>query len=287
MKAIVLGSGNLGTDLVQQAPSSAAVSTMLKLRYLCETAERARALANDLNHTPDLTHVFYCIGGGSVKEAKEDFARSAWLNAGLPMFLVERLRPSIHLVLFSSDYAACEVRPGDPIAQGTPRSAYALCKQSLETAVRLNGRKNTLIIRVGTLYGEHHPDRTLMYRLIRALSYGSKALSTNLITPTPTRWLAKQVWDAVSVMAWGMPPQYAHCAPSGNVPVYEFARILSRQWLPNVETPKAGAPDLERPLVSRLENTLTHDATDWLSLWSDESKIVMPRVMPLLLSMPG
>ena len=219
-------------------------------------------------------YVWYCVGGGSVSESKRGSPhaeQSLLLNLKAPMFLNDHLDENIKLVVFSSDYVADESRPDASFANvREARSVYAELKRSLELYMLANQRKNTSIIRVGSLYGVHKPENTFPGKIVRNFGFSDTKikLPSNIVVPTPTRWLAGMLIQHLDQLCpdWGT--SIEHVAPTGGITVKDWAMFVL-EGLRDSSAFDWGKDffDLQRPLFSGLNCSLSKEQVHWFDLW--------------------
>lgn len=253
---LVLGNGNLGRSLANQLAQRGLTYKLLDKSEFCYPEKTL------LMDKP--THVWCCIGAGSVNRAKEDFNGVISTHVQLPIHLMKTLPEKVKLVFFSTDYVADEKNPSLPLHKTSePRSLYALSKLWLEQSVVFSKRANTCVVRVGSLYGRHFPERTFPGRLRANYPVpGPVTLPRNLVTPTPTDWLAEGLLDTQSKFMFTPSPCIKHCAPKGNVSVAHWGRLI----LDKSYTVYEAGYDEERPKISDL-NCSFWPPEDWKELW--------------------
>lgn len=259
MKHLILGSGNLGSDLNLSLPACSLLSQS-------KPGFRAADLLKSQDAIRGFDAIWYCIGAGSIPEAKADPEGCRAIYETIPLKLIETAEPGQALIFFSSDYCADEDDPSDPRkASPGPRSAYARIRIDAERRILDSGRTMTTVVRVGSLYGRHKPGRTFPGKLLANPS-PVISLPSNLVTPTPTAWLAEVMAGSLGRILDPSGPSIHHCSPYGAVAVRDWGRlILGTDRISNEDR-----IDQERPLISALgcsfRWTNRHDS--WLGLWS-------------------
>jgi len=266
MKHVILGAGNLGKDLEHElsANGNGAIllsrSEGLNFKDLI-TFDTVRDLAPDC--------VWIAVGGGSVEEAKPTASThetAKYLNQTLPITLNYDLPATTRIIFFSTDYCADEKSPSNPESYtSSPKSEYAKQKLEMEIKILTSNIPNRAIIRVGSLYGFHKPWRTFPGKIIsnkkRPIS-----LPQNLVTPTPTRWLAFTLANSLDVLFSEEGSKIHHCAPEGNVSVANWGRtILTPDEI--ILRDEKNKFDKERPEVSKLGCSFV-EVDDWLDIWN-------------------
>lgn len=264
----ILGAGNLGQDLARE----------LTRRGHATAAVFSRSCGFDATNRNDLEiilegrydAVWYCIGYGSVAEAKESPAEADYFHRELPALLAARKHARTRLVLFSSDYAADEVAPARLHYNPAPRSRYAELKVAMEREVLGLDAPRVSIIRVGSLFGEHKPEGTLPGKILRNFASPSGPvvrLPSNLITPTPTLWLAGVLAQSPDLICDPVGTRLHHCAPSGNVSVADFATFVLEGLRHPSSFDRSVWYDDERPHVSALGCTFLDHNWHWHDVW--------------------
>jgi dTDP-4-dehydrorhamnose reductase len=266
MRHLVLGKGNLGCDLFEVLSTAPGNETVLGSRSVgMDFGPLNFSTAMDHLRAVEPNVIWVCIGGYSVESAETDFISAQWNLVTMPILLLNNAPPNAHVVLFSSDYCASEKDPSNPFAwQLPPRSVYAALQQNKEHLFAVTNRKNSSLLRVGSLYGHHYEDRCLHGKLL-AKKNASFELPTNTITPTWTRWLAETVRDNMFQILIG-DAQVGHIAPAGNVSVFDFARMI----LPRTTDVSPKGIDVKRPRESRLHCSFGKtEPAHWTQVWND------------------
>jgi dTDP-4-dehydrorhamnose reductase len=269
-KHYVIGAGNLGMSLYKRLIETGCEAELLSKStgYNILDVER-----NDSFYTDPSSTIWYCLGYGSVEQAKENPEQAMFFHFDQPYQLLFQARGS--LIFFSSDYAADEYRPDDSLRNSpNPRSAYARLKIMLEMSVIALARPRTTIIRVGSLYGTHKPLNTFPARIIaNRQEVEAKGLTANFVTPTPTDWLAdKLVWNFKKIISDDGPTIH-HCAPAGGVTIAEWGSLVLGK---NVKGPRY---DNERPMYSSLGCSFADFSHySWRDLWSEFGKDLLERL---------
>jgi dTDP-4-dehydrorhamnose reductase len=262
MRHIVLGAGNLGKDLTEHL-SALNYGPDAAIPWCYPTDGIMPVLVNK----PEV--IWCCVGAGSVEGAKNNMPLYIDLHVRLAAELLQFTPPGVHLIFFSSDYAANELSPSDP-EQSTlaPKSLYACSKLWLEHLVKTTDRSRAVVIRIGSLYGNHRPDKTFPGKLRKNCSnLSSIDLPINRVTPTPTWWLAEILasnWRAL--FSRNRVPVH-HLAPTGNVTTLGWARLFMDEKF----SIKPSGFDAERPAMSLLGCSIPGIARPaWSTLWHDD-----------------
>jgi dTDP-4-dehydrorhamnose reductase len=266
---LIIGRGNLGWDLQDTITQYTDDRILLLSRSLGTDAANGAQLLEDLRGEHFDT-VWYCVGYGSVQEAKDQPLRSRVIHVSTPLLLARALPEHIRLVFFSSDYAADEVNPSRVDLQAAPpRSKYAQIKIDLETEIARLDRPNTAVIRVGSLYGAHKPAGTFPGKILKNC-LGSRhvlRLPSNYVTPTPTPWLARVLIANERRLFSPDGARRHHCAPEGNVSIIDWAKIILSGLVSPKRFHRQRFFDQERPAFSHLKTSFIDLDWHWYRLW--------------------
>jgi len=261
MKHAIIGGGNLGLDICEHAGDLPGTEVKLFTAHNgCHySADRNNKLIEALQlYKPD--HIWVTVGAGSVEGAKKDLVPYIDLHIRLPAELLQKMPEETTLHFFSSNYVF-----------ESHQSLYAKTKATMEDLIISIRRPNTYVYRVESLYGTHRPEKTFPGKfLARNPKPGKIELPKNLVTPTPTAWIAKML-----VNSGRLQYSFHNIAPTGAVSVAEWARLV-------VDNPKyeiiASFRDFERPSDSKINCTLPeHNVSSladvsWLELWNQYYK---------------
>jgi dTDP-4-dehydrorhamnose reductase len=274
MKHAIIGAGNLGIDLFLEINARRLGEPVLISQSRgVDVLDPDQIVAKLVAVKPDM--VWYCVGGGSVTEAKESPLGSMMLNCATPLAIMDVLPALTRFVAFSTDYVADESRPDvNHAVNPFPRSEYARQRAFFESEMKRIQRPYSSVVRVGSLYGVHKPERTFPGKILTNFGFSTAQirLPQNLVTPTPTRWLAGILLRELDQLCQDYGTTFEHVAPDGNVSVKDWGKFVLRGlreddafiW-------KKGDDfwDKERPLVSALGNTLVRRGNHhWYDLWS-------------------
>lgn len=256
---LIIGKGNVGVDLFHAIKSR---GEFAKILTRSDGFDLPESLPLILQMKPD--YVWVTAGAGSVEVAKKNYKAVLETHVMLPKMLMEELEPSVKICLFSSDYAAHENEPSNPLLMSSqPRSFYALSKIHMEQVVALGNRPRTAIVRIGSVYGPHFYNKTLPGKLHqRYPSPCTLTLPMNRVTPTPSFWIAEMLLKNRDKLV-GDKPVTHHLAPMGGTSINGWGqRILGEDYKVN-----SSGFDIERPLCSNLGCSIG-PAPDWTELWS-------------------
>lgn len=259
---IIIGKGNLGVDL-QVALKDRSVNSVMESAG--QGFEWPESEPHILSQKPEC--IWVTAGKGSVESAKDpwNLEDSLKTHTFLPISMALALPKEIRLVFFSSDYVADEADTTCTAKSNPrPRSLYACTKMWMEQGITMMKRPNTAIVRVGTLYGHHFPERCFPGKL--KLNYprpGEVFLPQNLVTPTPTWWAARMLVQNAGKLFSDQGTLVHHLAPIGNIPVVNWGRKILGQ---GYEVFSKGF-DASRPHYSNLGCSLGKPNTTWEKLW--------------------
>ena len=259
-KHLVLGKGNLGTDLYQEIKKLGHDASVM-------TSSTGftwpKSIKDIMELQPD--YIWVTAGAGSVEAVKQDFGIAISTHVTMPIELLLKLPPSVKICLISSDYVASFDEPQNPYKQAHEvKSLYALTKKTMEDAVKLIKRPNTSVVRVGSLYGAHYPLKTFPGKLKQRYPVPCElSLPSNYITPTPTSWIAQVLLRNTDKLFLSTHSTFHHCGPSNGCMVVNWGqKILGKDYTVNSK-----GFDETRPSSTQLGCTL-EKAPTWDELWS-------------------
>lgn len=258
MKHLILGGGNLGLDL-KSVLDNAGEGVHLLTRSGGFTYPEQK-LDMDLNYDV----IWHAVGAGSVAQAKENYQPFEDLHVKLVREIAEKKHDHTKFIWFSTDYLCNENNPSfNHLTISKPQSLYAESKLLAEQELLERRFPNTYAVRVGSLYGRHKP--SFPDRLRHNLSTKQVTTTTlprNLISPTPTHWIAKMVWSHFDKLTNSRYP-VQHCGPMGSMMVSDWGELV----LGGGYTVRMGDFDPERPAVSYLDCSFTLNRDDIHYLW--------------------
>lgn len=260
MKHVILGKGNLGTDIYQELKKQNQDVTVM-------TASSGFSWPSGLKDIMGLQpdYIWVTAGAGSVEAVKQEFARAMDTHVNMPVELVLKMPPSVKICLFSTDYVASYDEPQNPYKQNNElKSLYALTKKTMEDAIKLIKRPNTCVVRIGSLYGSHYPQKTFPGKLKTRYPVACDvSLPSNYICPTPTQWIAEVLLRNLDKMFLSTHPSFHHCGPSNGCMVINWGqKILGKDY----KISNKGF-DETRPSATQLGCTL-EKAPTWDELWT-------------------
>lgn len=256
MKHLILGAGNLGKDIKLELDTTKGEEAVLVSGSTGSDLGVQQVVRDVIEHHESEV-VWYCVGGGSVAEAKYDPENSWRFNLNIPMFINEFLPVNRKLILFSTDYVADENKPHSTFTRGKLRSNYAQQKAMMEEQIVASTYPGRSVIRVGSLYGHHKPLKTFPGKILKNFGFNEDRISlpSNIVVPTPTRWIAAMLVRHFEELFHNSKfcPAIEHLAPSGGVTVKDWAKIVLRGLRPQ-DAFLNGKDyfDEERPLFSSL-----------------------------------
>lgn len=229
---LVLGAGNLGWDLAtalgltsQEVHIAGRRTGNMPGFFDFQGSDGVKGVTNG---RPGMTiadlvaiepDVIWCTVGAGGPSRDPNYL-STHLNAhvALPMALATAFEGrATKLIFFSTCYLNKDPR-GD-------YSGYAFSKAALEKLIE--PMENARVFRVGSLYGAHNPLSTLPGKMLLACK-GLRTLpgELNLITPTPTAWIAKEMVDNRYWEFFGQIDPGQVVSPNGGLAVHEWIQII-------------------------------------------------------------
>lgn len=272
MKHLIIGAGNLGIDLKNEIIRQKGDRRSVDLVSL-STGFDVRDL-NSLSfkiQEQDFDYIWYTVGQGSVLQAKENIEDAKTIYGRACRQILLTAPASSKLIFFSTDYVADEDEPGNPkkITESY-LSDYAYVRAKSEEVMLSIDRVNSTIIRLGSLFGTHKPLNTFPGRLLK--NFGTDVdvrvrLPQNLVTPTPTLWLASVLVTHIDLAFSPTGMTRHHCAPIGNVSCLDWGKFV----LAGIREPSAFSSDIfydeERPKISSLGASFLPENWHWNELW--------------------
>lgn len=263
---VVVGNGNLGCDL-QIALDKAGHEARLYSKSLSggQNWEWPESAINfEVGSWKHADTVWCCAGGYSVGQCEDEWSLPDAVESlfELPVGMALALPPEMKLVVFSTDYVVDEHNPA-PGGHGPAKSVYAAIKIAMEEAILSMKRPNTLIVRVGSLYGAHFPERTFPWKVKANHPLpGEVLVPRNFVTPTPTWWVADKLVEFHKQL-FGRFPRVEHMAPYKGCTLAEWAQaVLGPKY-----AVKSGDYDAKRPRFSQIGMSFSSGAPTWLELW--------------------
>jgi len=271
MKHLILGAGNLGLDLQHE----------IETKELGDVETQSLSTGLDVTNTEQLKkliseteadYIWYCVGFGSVEQVKKEREKAIAIHLRAPHTIMNMAPYWSKIIFFSSDHVADEAHPDRAdLISPIHRSEFAKIKSHFEILTNNFGRANTAVVRIGSLYGLHKPLETFPGRILRTFGPNPDLkirLPQNLVTPTPTLWLASVLLSNLDSLFNEDRPLTHHCAPSGNVSVWDWATFV----LQGLREPSAFTRekfiDQSRPELSALDCSFLQTNWHWNELWN-------------------
>lgn len=266
MRHAIIGAGNLGWDLLSELKRRGIEAAILS-RSNGFHVEDSVALMKVLTR-PGFDVIWYCVGGGSIAEAISNPVESRRMLVSLPMLVAKSASPDKRLVFFSSDYAADETDPRNSAKTGGAGTNYAALKIELENKLLAMARPNTAIVRVGSLFGTRKPAATFPGKILTNFGFNDATISLpeNLVTPTPTMWLAAKLVENFDKLFHVQQTQRHHCAPRGSVSVKDWATFILQGLRGTEGYSHKASIDRSRPRLSNLGCCFAK-AEHWEAVW--------------------
>jgi hypothetical protein len=218
MRHLIIGYGNLGKDLE------------ITLRTRGHHVDVSRVV---MPSETDYDFVWCAAGSGGPGSPR---VKHLDTNCSLTFQILDAFPAKTQKIFFSTHYLNQDPH-GD-------HSFYAKTKALLEASVKEDA--NARAFRVGSLYGEHHPERTFPGKIIpRLLADERFSLPVNIVTPTPTRWLAARAIE--TALAGG--DQIISLGPANGISVYRWGVFIAEK-LSRIYRLESGALDPQYPADS-------------------------------------
>lgn len=256
---VIIGKGNLGCDLqiaLDKAGHDARLLTPSEGFEWPEDEPHIHSLAPEC--------IWIAAGFGSIDQCKNDPMGAIQTHTIMPMEIADAM-PETRLVVFSTDYVANESDPNAPSKSVLrPKSLYACSKLWMEQGLYMLNRPLTTIVRVGSLYGSHFPEKTFPGKLVKNHPKPCQVhLPQNWVVPTPTWWIAERLASQYHRLFNEKGPITHHVAPAGGCTILQWGRkVLGEDY--NIAS--RGFDDL-RPAYSKLGYSLGGHVETWDQLW--------------------
>ncbi len=272
MKHLIIGAGNLGIDIKNEiirqngdrrSVELVSLSNGFDVRDLDSLALKVREQEFD--------YIWYAVGQGSVMQAKENIEDAKTIYGRACRTIILAAKMTTKLVFFSTDYVANEDEPGNhKLITTSYVSDYEFVRAQSEIMMLGIDRPLSTIIRLGSLYGTHKPLNTFPGRLLK--NFGTDVdirvrLPQNLVTPTPSLWLASVLVTHIDLAFDETGMTRHHCAPTGNISCLDWGKFV----LEGIREPSAFSADVfydeERPKISALGASFLPENFHWHELW--------------------
>lgn len=271
MRHLVIGAGNLGYDLKNEIVRQSSDRRSVELATLSngfDVRDREQVRAKVAQ---DFDVIWYAVGQGSVQQAKDDPDEARLIYHHVPKSILLFASSRTRLVFFSTDYVADENDPSNPAAiTSVYSSLYSEIRAESEAMIMRINRPLTTIVRVGSLYGTHKPETTFPGRILKNFGANSELrvrLPRNLVTPTPTLWLASLLVENEKNLFSDSGTTRHHGAPLGNVSVWDWGVFVLEGIREASAFSRDEFYDEERPKISNLKSSFLGENWHWHDLW--------------------
>lgn len=254
MKHIIVGNGNLGTEIGISLSNQRGLSdddiTYINSRSGFDPDRDIPILGRQ-----NVECVWIAAGGMSIEGVKMDFAKGYQTFVDMPSKWIKLLPHHIKLVLFTSDYAY------EPTL-----SKYAELKATMDSLVHEYNRPNTCLVQVSSLYGRIYPERCFPGRIIlAAMNQPEITLPINKVTPTPCDFVAENLVKRLPNIFDSKQTMRLNMAPKGSISTFGWGQLV----LQDHRKISARGYDPERPQSSHLDNYAC--PYTWVQLWTQRA----------------
>lgn len=241
MKHYIIGTGNLGSALLNTFPGS------VNLRSRMPISSYTESIADGED-----VWIWNSEGFGSVGECKANPTGAFDCHVNRVVALMNAF-PKANIVNFSTNYVVNVDIPSSGVPKGTHESYYSYTKATMEWAIKLHPKKNVYAVRVANLYSKYKPEASFLGR-IKQNADRINSLPDNELIPTDTDWLASKMRENLHLFHY-VEDKIIGLAPTGVVSTRELAEIFLGKKL-------GTSMDSERPMKARIYNTFpVHE--DW------------------------
>ncbi|MBU1027366.1 MAG: dTDP-4-dehydrorhamnose reductase [Candidatus Margulisbacteria bacterium] len=277
MRILIIGAdGQLGTDLVKVIPKEEQIPLTIKN---IDITNREITLQEIKNHQPDI--VINTAAHNHVDKCEEEFALAFEINTYGVKYLAEACKATNScLVHISTDYVF-DGKKGKPYVetdQPNPQSIYAISKYAGEQIVKYSLDKY-FIIRSTGLYGtagclgKGGTNFVESILKLAATQPELKVVTDEILSPTYTLDLAKQIYELVKTNKYGL----YHAVSHGSCSWYDFAVKIFELLGRKIKITKTTAAELKaaakRPGYSALKNAaLEKISLDKMRPWQEALK---------------
>lgn len=258
MKIAIIGAnGQLGTDLVEVFSRQHEVIGLTHAEIEITDIENVKKVLTSLKPAVLLNTAAY----NKVPDAEKNPVEAYQLNAIGALNLATICADNkIRFLHYSTDYVfdGKKMKPYTENDLPNPLNVYANTKLSGEYFA-LNYCEHSFVVRVSGIYGAV-PSRSKGNNFITAILKAAKekpdvkVVNDEVLTPTPTSWIAKNTLELIQTEAYGL----YHMSCEGEVSWYEFAKAIWDEL--QIKTPlhavsvKDFPQNVKRPFYSVLEN---------------------------------
>ncbi len=255
--AIVGANGQLGTDLVEEFSSEHDVIGLTHADIEITDIDSVKKIL--LSVKPDI--LINTAAYNKVPDAEKEQVKAFQINATGPLNLAKVCAEvDIRFLQYSTDYVfdGKKQRPYKEDDLPNPLNVYGNTKLSGEY-FSLNYCDRSFVVRVSGIYGKV-PSRSKGNNFITSILKAArekpevKVVNDEVLTPTPTKWIAKNTLALVRTEAYGL----YHMSCEGSVSWYEFAKTIWGEL--KIKTPLIPVSvndfqhSVKRPFYSVLEN---------------------------------
>ncbi|OQY92533.1 MAG: dTDP-4-dehydrorhamnose reductase [Sphingobacteriales bacterium UTBCD1] len=258
MKVAVVGAnGQLGADLVEIFSSGHDVTGLTHADIEITNIDSVRKVLPSIK--PDI--LINTAAYNKVPDAEINSAEAFQINAAGPLNLAKICtEENIRFIQYSTDYVF-DGRKNSPYTEKNlpnPLNVYGNTKLSGEY-FSLNYCDRSFVVRVSGIYGKI-PSRSKGNNFITSILKAAKekpevkVVNDEVLTPTPTKWIAKNTLALAQTEAYGL----YHMSCDGAVSWYEFAKTIWDEL--KIKTPLHPSSvndfpqNVKRPFYSVLEN---------------------------------
>jgi len=255
--AIVGANGQLGTDLVEEFSPAHEVIGLTHADIEITDIDSVKKIL--LSVKPDI--LINTAAYNKVPDAEMEPIKAFQINATGPLNLAKVCAEmGIRFLQYSTDYVfdGKKQRPYKEDDLPNPLNVYGNTKLSGEY-FSLNYCDLSFVVRVSGIYGKV-PSRSKGNNFIISILKAAKekpevkVVNDEVLTPTPTKWIAKNTLALVRTEAYGL----YHMSCEGSVSWYEFAKTIWGEL--KIKTPLIPVSvndfqhSVKRPFYSVLEN---------------------------------
>lgn len=256
--AIVGANGQLGTDLAEVFSSGHEVTGLTHADIEITDIDNVKKVLTSIH--PDI--LLNTAAYNKVPDAEKNPIEAFQLNAIGALNLSKICQDNkIRFLHYSTDYIfdGKKQKPYTEKDLPNPLNVYGNTKLSGEYFA-LNYCEHSYVVRVSGIYGKI-PSRSKGNNFITSILKVAKenpevkVVNDEVLTPTPTSWIAKNTLELIQTNAYGL----YHMSCEGAVSWYEFARTIWDEL--NIKTPlhtvsvKDFPQVVKRPFYSVLENS--------------------------------
>ena len=262
-RLLVLGDGGLLSAEVKPAFRALDWDVIGATVKDCDITDAANVQRFVAEVKPD--RIINCAAYTAVDKAETDEAEAVRINAyGAGVAARAAVQANVPFIHISTDYVfdGQQATPYAEDAKANPLGAYARSKWQGEEAVRAAGGAWT-IVRTGELYGDAVP--SFFAAIFKRALAGQplKVVNDQLVSPTWTRELAKQL----AHMALRAPPGLYHATCAGAVTWFDAARLALQEAGLSVPVEPVSTEAYGSPTPRPKNSVLSHGALEGAGLY--------------------